>query len=223
MAGGLKELRRAAGFASARQFAESHGISAATYTRYEKDPGHIPIRAAWELADALGVTIDQIVGRGAGVQEKPEVEVQRAFDSLSPRSQEELLDLIEVFRQRDERDRRNAAMKAEAYWELLESRIERCYLDRLDAGEGKPDPLLLTGTSEELRSGFESLAREWLIDTEAPMNPYAQDVRGEGAVAAVMDAYDRMHGSYTDDGGMTISWTLKPPASGRGEESAQNR
>jgi hypothetical protein len=32
-----------------------------------------------------------------------------------------------------------------------------------------------------------------------------------------------MHGSYTDDGGMTISWTLKPPASGRGEESAQNR
>ncbi len=225
MAGGLKEIRRAAGFNSARSFAESLGISVPTYTRYEKDPERIPTRAAWELADRLGTTIDQIVGRDASLPQKAEGEVQRAFDELSSRSQEELLDLIEVFRQRDERERRDTVMKAEAGWELLESRIDRYYLDRLakGAGDGKPDQLLLTGSEEELRAGFESLAREWLEDAEAPMNAYAPDVRGEAAVSAVMQAYDRTHGKYAGEGNMTIQWSQETAASKRGRRSAQNR
>lgn len=63
----LSQLRKAAGYHSAKEFARVLGIPASTYARYERnsdgpDSG-IPMRAAWAIADKLNTTIDVIVGR----------------------------------------------------------------------------------------------------------------------------------------------------------------
>lgn len=195
MQGGLKALREAAGYASARSFAEAQGIPAATYTRYEKDPSRIPLRAAWELADALDATVDQVIGRDKSAPDSSSGAVQRAYDGLSRRSREEVRDLIEFFRQRDEREARDTEAMARARWGVIFSRIERHYLGSLAEGSGQSGPveLLLTGSDEEIREGFEELVRSWLAGVEGPLNPYAPDIRGEEAIGAVMEAYDRAH------------------------------
>lgn len=63
----LQRLRREAGYRSAKDFAEQVGIPSSTYARYERavegpDCG-IPLSSAWQIADALGCSIDLVVGR----------------------------------------------------------------------------------------------------------------------------------------------------------------
>ena len=63
----LQRLRRRAGYGSAKDFAKALGIPGSTYARYERagdgtDCG-IPLPAAWRIADALGCSIDLVVGR----------------------------------------------------------------------------------------------------------------------------------------------------------------
>ena len=80
----LKEIRKAAGFKTAREFAEVMGIPPTTYARYEQKLDHIPMPNAIRMADYLNVTLDSLVGRVCG----SEVEVgeqQRLYDLLSPR------------------------------------------------------------------------------------------------------------------------------------------
>ena len=63
----LQRLRREAGYRSAKDFAAALGVPSSTYARYERaDEGPecgIPLPAAWQIADALGCTIDLVVGR----------------------------------------------------------------------------------------------------------------------------------------------------------------
>jgi len=96
----LQSLRREAGYASARAFAERLGIPAPTYAKYERQPetpdNRIPMGAAWKIADALGCSIDVVVGRYADDDEA--TRVQRMYDRLTPGSRErvdEFLDFIE--------------------------------------------------------------------------------------------------------------------------------
>ena len=63
----LQRLRREAGYRSAKDFAAVLGIPASTYARYERQPEWpecaIPLSSAWQIADALGCSIDLVVGR----------------------------------------------------------------------------------------------------------------------------------------------------------------
>lgn len=63
----LQRLRREAGYRSAKDFAAVLGIPASTYTRYERQAEGpecaIPLSSAWQIADALGCSIDLVVGR----------------------------------------------------------------------------------------------------------------------------------------------------------------
>ena len=63
----LQRLRREAGYRSAKDFAAVLGIPASTYARYERQPEGpecaIPLSSAWQIADALGCSIDLVVGR----------------------------------------------------------------------------------------------------------------------------------------------------------------
>lgn len=63
----LQRLRREAGYRSARNFAEQVGIPVSTYARYERavegPECGIPLPSAWQIADALGCSIDLVVGR----------------------------------------------------------------------------------------------------------------------------------------------------------------
>ncbi len=77
----LQRLRRRAGFRSAKDFAAKVGIPASTYSRYERaveGPGcGIPIASAWAMADELGCSIDQVVGR-TGIDEPERIALDEA-------------------------------------------------------------------------------------------------------------------------------------------------
>lgn len=77
----LIELRKAAGFRSAKSFAEKIGVSTSTYSRYEQDPLSIPLERAWTIADELDCSIDQVVGRTGS--DSPEDERDRIIANLS--------------------------------------------------------------------------------------------------------------------------------------------
>lgn len=204
MSSRLLEIRKAAGYATAREFSEAAGLAESTYTRYESNPERIPLKVAWELADRFHVTIDQVVGRDTEAKGDPRGPQQRAFDALSPRSQEEAADFMSYLAARDARGREEQSQRARRVWEVVSSRIERAYLGRLSDG---PDPVLLTGSDAELREGFCELARTWVVGAERPLNRFAPKVRGEEALKEVMAAYDRMHGSFVDDHGVLVSWS----------------
>lgn len=79
----LQRMRREAGFRSAKDFAERVGIPMSTYARYERAGDGpecgIPLSSAWAIADALGCSIDLVVGRedidaasGGSIQERVE-------------------------------------------------------------------------------------------------------------------------------------------------------
>ena len=76
------------------------GVPAPTYARYERQPDGpetgIPMRAAWKIADALGCSIDLVVGRE--LHESDGSKVQRMYNALTPGSRkrlDEYLDFIE--------------------------------------------------------------------------------------------------------------------------------
>lgn len=63
----LRELRVSKGFRSAQEFAEKIGVAASSYSRWE-NAGDGPDKSTslenlWRIADALGCSIDAVVGR----------------------------------------------------------------------------------------------------------------------------------------------------------------
>ena len=59
----LQRLRKKAGYRSANAYADHMGIKRATYTSYEQGTRPMSLWQAWEFADDLGCTIDEIAGR----------------------------------------------------------------------------------------------------------------------------------------------------------------
>ena len=59
----LQECRKAAGYKSAREFAEAIGMPVRTYTNYEQEDRDLTLGLAMQFAEAMGCTIDQIAGR----------------------------------------------------------------------------------------------------------------------------------------------------------------
>lgn len=59
----LQEMRRKAGFKSARAFAESIQMNPTTYTQYEQGIRNFTLEKAWEFADALNCSLDELAGR----------------------------------------------------------------------------------------------------------------------------------------------------------------
>lgn len=59
----LQAIRRRAGFKSAKEFAEHMGINPTTYTNYEQGKANMTLIQAWEFADELKCTLDELAGR----------------------------------------------------------------------------------------------------------------------------------------------------------------
>lgn len=59
----LQRIRKEKGFKSARAFADSIGMNVHTYTDYEQGRRMFTLEAAWEFADALECTLDELAGR----------------------------------------------------------------------------------------------------------------------------------------------------------------
>ena len=59
----LQAMRKRAGFKSAREFAEHAGINIKTYTNHEQGDTSMSLLQAWEYADLLNCTLDELAGR----------------------------------------------------------------------------------------------------------------------------------------------------------------
>lgn len=59
----LQNIRKNAGYKSARAFAEHIGMPVATYTDYEQGRRAFTLEKAWEFADELHCTLDELAGR----------------------------------------------------------------------------------------------------------------------------------------------------------------
>jgi len=59
----LQELRKGAGYKSAKSFAEHLGMNVGTYTSYEQGTRQMPMDVACDICDALGCSLDELAGR----------------------------------------------------------------------------------------------------------------------------------------------------------------
>lgn len=59
----LQRIRKQRGFKSAKEFADHIGMSVRTYTNYEQGISSPTLEKAWEFADALECTLDDLAGR----------------------------------------------------------------------------------------------------------------------------------------------------------------
>jgi len=67
----LQTLRKRAGFRSAKAFAEYAGVNVKTYTNHEQGDAAMSLLQAWEYADLLECTLDELAGRR--VPEQPSI------------------------------------------------------------------------------------------------------------------------------------------------------
>ena len=61
----LQAIRKQAGYKSAKAFADHIGMPVGTYTDYEQGRRMFTLEKAWEFADALDCTLDELAGRKA--------------------------------------------------------------------------------------------------------------------------------------------------------------
>lgn len=105
----LQRLRREAGYRSAKDFAEVLNIPSSTYARYERavecPECGIPLAAAWQIADALGCSIDLVVGREDIDRPRPVTLDDRAR-ALTRESRRMLDDYLDYLEHRDAEDSR---------------------------------------------------------------------------------------------------------------------
>lgn len=93
---GLQKQRKGAGWRSAREFAESIGMSVGTYTDYEQGRGSISLEKACLIADALHCTLDDLVDRPReSAVPRDEVDLLSAYRRLGARDRDELVELAE--------------------------------------------------------------------------------------------------------------------------------
>lgn len=59
----LQDLRKRAGYRSAKAYAEHLGIKVGTYTDYEQGRTVMSLERAWYIADDLDCTLDELAGR----------------------------------------------------------------------------------------------------------------------------------------------------------------
>lgn len=59
----LRMLRKRAGYRSAKAFAEVVGFSTTGYAEYEQGRRGLSYENAWKIADALGISLDELGGR----------------------------------------------------------------------------------------------------------------------------------------------------------------
>ena len=204
MASNLLELRKAAGYRNANDFAEAHKIPASTYARYESNPDKIPMDRAWQLADILGTTIDAIVGRKAPAPGTARGEVQLEYDGLTPEARALMDEFREFVRQKDERIRARKRREEERPYEALCYQYEQQMLSQMREGAGFGE-LVAFESAEAARSAFESFLQEQAAKKRGRLSTKFQELNDNATIAKIMEAYDRTHGEFEFEG-ISVMW-----------------
>lgn len=96
----LQMARKAAGFKSARAFADHLGISKDTYTGYEQGRIAFSTEQAWNFAEALGCDINELVGFEPLERRSYEDPAQEAlnayYESMNDEGRERLVGIAEL-------------------------------------------------------------------------------------------------------------------------------
>lgn len=96
----LQIARKAAGFRSAKSFAEHLDLEIRTYTSYEQGSRVFSIEQAWTFAEALGCDIDKLVGFEVSEQRTFEDPNQAAlnayYESMNDEGRERLVGIAEL-------------------------------------------------------------------------------------------------------------------------------
>ena len=199
MASNLLELRKAAGYRNASDFAEAHGIPASTYARYESNPDKIPMERAWQLADALGTTIDAIVDRSAPDPVRERGEVQLEYDSLTPEIRLLADELREFLLMKDEKIRARKRREKERPYEALCYQYEQQMLSQM-CNNATFGELVAFESAEAARSTFESFLQEQAVKKRGKSPTKAEKTIDDMTIKKIMEAYDRTHGEFDTDG-----------------------
>lgn len=95
----LQELRKAAGFKSAKAFAEHIGMNVNTYTNYEQNRCGLNVELLCMLADELNCTTDELIGRTVP---KPDMDdpiqyrINEAYKSMNAHGRKRLYEEAEI-------------------------------------------------------------------------------------------------------------------------------
>lgn len=205
MASNLLELRKAAGYRNAGDFAEAQGIPVSTYARYESNPDKIPMDRAWQLADALRTTIDAIVGREAPAPGTARGEVQLEYDSLTPEARSLMDEFREFVIAKDAKIRERRCRDEERPYEALCYQYEHQMLAEMrdSAAFGE---LIVFDSASAARSAFGSFLQEQAAKKRGRQATEAQKAADDQVIEKIMAAYDRTHGEFDCDG-MGVAWS----------------
>ncbi|MBQ9003460.1 MAG: helix-turn-helix transcriptional regulator [Eggerthellaceae bacterium] len=223
----LRRLRKAAGWPTAKAFAESIGVPAPTYARYEQSGDgpdtNIPMKAAFTIADALGCSIDAIVGRERAEPDAVRGDMQRRYDALSDDGKQLVDDFLNMAEMREDRARKLRQSELARVYMKDARKLELQFLESLDEGRAD-ESFMFLGTSDDMRAAFEEFALDMATAAEADAierrceaairtvkDPDEEkvaelrrkleeesDAKIEGVVEGIMAAYDSMHAGAGD-------------------------
>ena len=95
----LKSLRKAAGYTSAAAFAEACGMPLAKYTEYEQGRRSMPFDTAWQIAERLGVSLDELGGHQPPTKTVEltyeEMRLMLSFRAIEPEQRVTVLAMVE--------------------------------------------------------------------------------------------------------------------------------
>ena len=97
----LQEIRKNAGYKSAKAFAEAHGINVRTYTNYEQGVRDIDVSTLWQLADIFECTIDELVGRKSPERSNADPvkrRINEAYDAMNEAGKRTLDEYVHMMR-----------------------------------------------------------------------------------------------------------------------------
>ena len=194
MAKSIQDLRRERGFRSSKEFADALGVSPSSMSRYDRDTTLIPVRVAWAMADLLGCSIDEVLGREYVTSGKSEL--QEEFDSLSPETQTLVLEFMAFAKAKDKTVRKKAQMQRDHKFDRLCQLYERMFYQSVFDQAEFDDPEIFLSPDRERKAFREFIvrkAKETWKKRVAQEQKEREEKDGE-VINAIMHAYDRRHG-----------------------------
>jgi hypothetical protein len=170
-------------------------------SRYDRDTTLIPVRVAWAMADLLGCSIDEVLGREYVTSGKSEL--QEEFDSLSPETQTLVLEFMAFAKAKDKTVRKKAQMQRDHKFDRLCQLYERMFYQSLYQNEEFDDPIAFASPTCE-REAFEAFVSRKAAEKRGG----CLEEGDEEVINEIMIAYDRRHGggSYLYESTITIEY-----------------
>ena len=185
----LQELRKGAGYKSAKSFAEALNIPFTTYARYESRPDKIPLAVAWRLADEFGVTIDIVVGRTEPDPEIARGAIQSRYDKLLPEFKQSLSDYLEYLLAKNSKVASQAFCQESRRIDAICARLDTIFLAELE----QQDPeFFIRATAKQLRDRFNNFLEQ--------RSDLCQVMGTENVIDIIMAAYDRTRKPFDFNG-----------------------